>query len=170
MQSKKSDNKVTENQENDRYKTGKWYHVVPPPYTGNFLPPKPNLVFTDDTNASALVANVINVDSSKHKTSKGKSKTHRLDAPIIEDWISDSEDEIEIESVPKQREPSSVKSTEHVKTSRESVKKVEHNKQAENLRINNQKSRGHKTNQNNKACFVCGSFNHLIKDCDYYEK
>nr|GFA61207.1 putative ribonuclease H-like domain-containing protein [Tanacetum cinerariifolium] len=26
------------------------YHVVPPPYTKNFLSPKPNLVFTDDTN------------------------------------------------------------------------------------------------------------------------
>nr|GFD16215.1 hypothetical protein [Tanacetum cinerariifolium] len=23
---------------------------------------------------------------------------------------------------------------------------------------------------NNKACFVCRSLNHLIKDCDYYEK
>nr|GEY60670.1 ribonuclease H-like domain-containing protein [Tanacetum cinerariifolium] len=144
--------------------------VVPPPYTGNFLPPKPDLVFTDDTNASESIANMINVESSKHKTGKDKSKTHRLDATIIEDWISDFEDEIEIESVPKQREPSFAKSTEHVKTSRESVKKVKHNKQAENLRTNNQKSIGNKKNQNNKACFVCGSFNHLIKDCDYYEK
>nr|GEU53031.1 putative ribonuclease H-like domain-containing protein [Tanacetum cinerariifolium] len=62
-------------------------------------------------------------NDSEHKTSKDKSKTHRPDAPIIEDWISDSEDETKIESVPKQREPSFVKSTEHVKTSRESVKK-----------------------------------------------
>nr|GEU88752.1 putative ribonuclease H-like domain-containing protein [Tanacetum cinerariifolium] len=36
--------------------------------------------------------------------------------------------------------------------------------------INNQKSRGHKKNWNKKACFVCRSLNHLIKDCDYYEK
>nr|GEZ84411.1 ribonuclease H-like domain-containing protein [Tanacetum cinerariifolium] len=87
------------------------------------------------------VANVINVESSKHKTSKDKSKTHRLDAPIIEDWISNFEDENEIEYVPKQREPSFVKSPEHVKPSRESIKKVEYNKQAKNLRTNNQKSR-----------------------------
>nr|GFD21383.1 hypothetical protein [Tanacetum cinerariifolium] len=79
-------------------------------------------------------------------TSKDKSKTHRLDAPIIEDWLSDSEDETEIESMPQQREPIFVKCTEHVKISRESVKKVEHNKQAENLRTNNQKSRGNKKN------------------------
>nr|GEV49398.1 hypothetical protein [Tanacetum cinerariifolium] len=38
--------------------------------------------------------------------------------------ISDTEDETEIESVPKQREPSFVKYTEHVKSSRESVTKT----------------------------------------------
>nr|GEZ14017.1 hypothetical protein [Tanacetum cinerariifolium] len=122
--SQESDNRVTENKENDRYKTCVGYHVVPPSYTGNFLPPKPDLVFTDDTNASESVANVINFESSKHITSKDKSKTHIPDAPIIEDWISDSEDETETESMPKQREPSFVKSTEHIKTSREFVKPV----------------------------------------------
>nr|GEX24853.1 ribonuclease H-like domain-containing protein [Tanacetum cinerariifolium] len=98
LPSQESDIRVTKKQENDRYKTGEGYHAVPPPYTKNFLPPKPDLVFTDDTNASDSVAN---------------------------------------------REPSFDKSTEHVKTSRESVKKVkvEHTKQAENLRTNNQKSR-----------------------------
>nr|GEU76516.1 putative ribonuclease H-like domain-containing protein [Tanacetum cinerariifolium] len=59
---------------------------------------------------------------------------HRPAAPIIEDWIPDSEDETEIECIPKQREPSFVKSTEHVKTFRESFKKVEHNKQLKTLR------------------------------------
>nr|GEV53635.1 hexokinase-1-like isoform X1 [Tanacetum cinerariifolium] len=133
LHSQESGNKVTQNQENDRYKKCEGYHVVPSSYTGNFLPPKNDLVFSDDTNASESVANVINVESSEHKTSNDKSKTHRPDVPIIEDWISDSEDETEIESVVKQREPSFVKSTKHVKTSRESVKKVEHNKQAKTL-------------------------------------
>nr|GEW96834.1 hypothetical protein [Tanacetum cinerariifolium] len=141
IMSQESNNRVTENQENDRYKIGEGYHVVPPPYTGNFLPSKPDLFFTGDTNDSESVANVINVELSEYKTSKDKSMTYRLDAPIIEDWISDSEDESGIESVPKQREPSFVKSTEYVKTSRKTVKKVEHNKQAKNLRTNNQKSR-----------------------------
>nr|GEW42315.1 hypothetical protein [Tanacetum cinerariifolium] len=136
----------------------------------NFLPPKPNLVFTDDTNASESVANVITIESSEHKTSKDKSKTHRPDLPFIEDWISDSKDETEIKSVPKQRAPSFVKFTEHVKTSMKSVKQVENNNKVKNIRTNNQKSRGIKKKWNNKACFVCGSFNHLIKDCDCYEK
>nr|GEV93149.1 hypothetical protein [Tanacetum cinerariifolium] len=170
IMSHESDNSVPKNLENDRYKTGEGYHVVPPPYTGTFLPPKPNLVFFDDPNASESVANVFNVESSTNKPSKDMSKKLRPGAAIVEDWISDSEDETEIESMPKQREPSFVPPSEHVKISRESVKNVEHPKQAKKLRINNLKSRGHKKNWNKKACFVCRSLNHLIKDYDYYEK
>nr|GEV00328.1 ribonuclease H-like domain-containing protein [Tanacetum cinerariifolium] len=156
--------------ENDRYTTSEGYHVVPPPYTRAFLPPKPDLAFTDDPNASELVANLFNVNSSTNKSRKDMSKTHRPDAPIVKDWISDSEDETKIESVSKQIEPSFIKSSEHVKSSRESIKKVKHNKQDENLRTNNQKSRGHKINWKPKPYFVCRSLNHLINDCDYYEK
>nr|GEV51854.1 ribonuclease H-like domain-containing protein [Tanacetum cinerariifolium] len=117
-----------------------WYHVVPS-YTETFMPPKPDLVFNDAPTASESVANVFHVESSINDLSKDMSKTHRPDAPIIEDWISDSEDETKIESVPKYKEPSFVLTSKHVKTPRESVKKVEHPKQAENLRTNNQKSR-----------------------------
>nr|GEY58384.1 hypothetical protein [Tanacetum cinerariifolium] len=127
--------------ENDRYKTGEWYHAVPPPYTGVFLPPKPDLVFNDAPNASESVANTF-----------------------------DSEDETKIESVPKQKEPSFVLTFKHVKTPREFVKKVEPNKKAKNLKTNSQKSRGHKNSWKKKACFLCRSFSYLIKDCDYYEK
>nr|GFC40149.1 ribonuclease H-like domain, Gag-pre-integrase domain protein [Tanacetum cinerariifolium] len=63
-----------------------------------------------------------------------------------------------------------VQTSEHVKTPRASVKIVEHPKQAENLKTNTQKSRGPQNSWNRKACFVCKSLNHLIKDCDYYEK
>nr|GEV06751.1 putative ribonuclease H-like domain-containing protein [Tanacetum cinerariifolium] len=127
--------------ENDRYKTDEGYHVVPPPYTGTFMPLKPDLVFNDAPNASELVANMFNVESSTNKPSKDMSKTLRPDAPIVEDWNSGSEDEMEIESVPKQKEPSFVLTYEHVKTHRESAMKVEHPKKAKNLRTNNQKSR-----------------------------
>nr|GEX72474.1 hypothetical protein [Tanacetum cinerariifolium] len=57
LHSQESDNRVTVNPENDTYKTSEGYHVIPPLYTGNFLHPKPNLVFTVDTNASESVAN-----------------------------------------------------------------------------------------------------------------
>nr|GEU46292.1 hypothetical protein [Tanacetum cinerariifolium] len=83
--------------------------------------------------------------------------------------IFDSEDETDIESVPEQKEPSSVLTFEHLKTPRKSVKEVEHPKQDENLGTDNQQSRGHKNSWNRKVCFVCKSLHHLIKDY-YYEK
>nr|GEU55037.1 reverse transcriptase domain-containing protein [Tanacetum cinerariifolium] len=95
-----SDNEVAPcSKENDRYKTGEEYHVVPPPYIGTFMPPKPDLAFNDDPNASKSVANVFNIKSSINKPSKDMSKTLRPDAHIVEDWISDSEDETKIEYV-----------------------------------------------------------------------
>nr|GEZ54437.1 hypothetical protein [Tanacetum cinerariifolium] len=119
---------------------------------------------------SELVPTVLNFKSSSYKPSKDMSKTLRPDAPIIEDWTFDSEDEYEIECVPKQKEPSFVPTSKHVKPPRASVKPVEHPKQVENLRKDNQQCRGHKNSWNSKACFVCKSLHHLIKDCDYYEK
>ncbi|GKA90235.1 hypothetical protein Tco_0812105, partial [Tanacetum coccineum] len=42
------DSYVFDSQENDRYKTSERYHVVPPPYIGNFMPPKYDLVLVDE--------------------------------------------------------------------------------------------------------------------------
>nr|GEW64994.1 ribonuclease H-like domain-containing protein [Tanacetum cinerariifolium] len=115
LHSHESDNIVPKNPKNDSYKTGEGYHAVPPPYTRTFLPPKPDLVFTDDPNASESVANVFNVESSTNKSSKDMSKTHRPDSLIIKVWISDSEDETEIEPVPTAVTQSTLKSTWPVK-------------------------------------------------------
>ncbi|GKE50444.1 ribonuclease H-like domain-containing protein, partial [Tanacetum coccineum] len=171
------------------YKTCEGYHAVPPPYTGNFMPPKLDLVLADKDEYvfSESVTSVPSTPTSEVKTSVSKLKS--FSEPLIEDWISHSENENEIEFKSRQRKPSNakvnfVKSNEHVKSPREFVKKVENSKQAEYPRKNYQSPRGNKRNWNNlmtqklgsnfefqnKACYVCGSFNHLIKDCDYYEK
>nr|GEU88767.1 ribonuclease H-like domain-containing protein [Tanacetum cinerariifolium] len=39
----------------DRYQSGDGYHAVPPPYTGTFMPPKPDLVFHDSPNVNENV-------------------------------------------------------------------------------------------------------------------
>nr|GEZ96187.1 hypothetical protein [Tanacetum cinerariifolium] len=96
-----SENSVPKSLVNDRYKTGEGYHVVSPPYTGTFMPSKPDLVFNDAPTASESIAHVVNVESSSNKSSKDMSKTLRPDASIIEDSISDFEDETKIESVSK---------------------------------------------------------------------
>nr|GEY10750.1 uncharacterized mitochondrial protein AtMg00810-like [Tanacetum cinerariifolium] len=72
--------------------------------------------------------------------------------------------------MPTQKAPSFVQTTKHVKTPRPSIKTVEHPIPADNLRKDIPKSRGHINSRNRKACFVCKSLTHLIKDCDYYEK
>nr|GEW58155.1 hypothetical protein [Tanacetum cinerariifolium] len=137
LHSYKSDDSVPTSLVNDRYKTG----VVPPPYIGTFMPSKPDLVFNDAPNACKTVPNVVNVESSSTKPRKDMSKPLRPEAPIIEDWTSDSEDKSEIVSVTKQKEPSFVQTSTHVKTPRAFVKPIKHTKPIENLRTDNQKSR-----------------------------
>nr|GFA15069.1 hypothetical protein [Tanacetum cinerariifolium] len=58
--------------------------------------PKPDLVFADEHVASESVTSLPDVAKSKVKTSETKLKN--VSAPIIEDWVSDSEDEDEIET------------------------------------------------------------------------
>ncbi|GKE20320.1 hypothetical protein Tco_1431832 [Tanacetum coccineum] len=153
------------------------------------MPPKPNLVLADEEEYvfSESITSVPAVTTSKVKTIESKPKS--VSEPLIEHWISDSEGENETEFKSKQRKPSFakvefVKSNKHVKTPRESVKKVKNNKQAKYPRKNSQSPRGNKRNWNNlmtqklgsnfefknKASYECGTFNHLIKDCDFYEK
>ncbi|GJX68102.1 ribonuclease H-like domain-containing protein [Tanacetum coccineum] len=129
------------------YKTGEGYHAVPPPYTGNFMPPKLDLVLADKDEYvfSESVTSVPSTPTSEVKTSVSKLKS--FSEPLIEDWISHSENENEIEFKSRQRKPSNakvnfVKSNEHVKSPREFVKKVKNSKQAEYPRKNYQSPRG----------------------------
>nr|GEY22762.1 hypothetical protein [Tanacetum cinerariifolium] len=94
-----SDSSVNEseednNQANDRYKAGEGYHAVPPPYCGNFMPPRPNLSIAglDDSvfksTTSETITSVHETKTSTSKTSKEsieKPKTVRPSAPIIKD-------------------------------------------------------------------------------------
>nr|GEU71976.1 hypothetical protein [Tanacetum cinerariifolium] len=117
-------------------------YVVPPPYIGTFMPHKPDLVFHDTPTANETVHIVLNVEPSTTKPKKDLSQSNRPSAPLIEDWVSDLVDD----------------------------SKVKHPIPVNNLRNGIPKSRGHRHSWNKKACFVCKSLTHLIKDCDYYEK
>nr|GEX05017.1 putative reverse transcriptase domain-containing protein [Tanacetum cinerariifolium] len=65
LHSQESDNRILENPENNRYKTGEGYHVVPPPYIRTFLPPKPDLVFTDDPNAFLTRSRLVSLNAAR---------------------------------------------------------------------------------------------------------
>nr|GFB01973.1 hypothetical protein [Tanacetum cinerariifolium] len=74
----------------DRFVTSGGYHAVPPLMSGTFMPPKPDLVFhTPPSDENEHLA--FNVQLSPTKPEQDLSS--RPSAPIIEDWVSDSEED-----------------------------------------------------------------------------
>nr|GEY15046.1 hypothetical protein [Tanacetum cinerariifolium] len=78
------------------------YHVVPPPLTGNFMPPKYDLSFVglDDSiytfKISEIVTSVTEDEKDAPETSTNcvdKTKEDRFIAPLIQDWDSDSDND-----------------------------------------------------------------------------
>nr|GEU39439.1 ribonuclease H-like domain-containing protein [Tanacetum cinerariifolium] len=74
----------------DRFVPSGGHHAVPPPMTGTFMPPKPDLVFhTPPSDENEHLS--FNVQLSPTKPEQDLPS--RPSASIIEDWVSDSEDE-----------------------------------------------------------------------------
>ncbi|GJR83406.1 ribonuclease H-like domain-containing protein [Tanacetum coccineum] len=167
---------------NDRFKTGKGFHVVPPPYTGNYMPSRPDLSFArlDDSVYKS------ETETSISKTSKDiveKPKTVRPSAPIIEEWDTDSDNDSMFKPKSDQTKPkftkiNFVKSGENVKSvnKKNTHKQVEHPRKSQSPRDNRRNWNGMMTQilgngfeSIKKACFVCESLNHLIKDCNFHD-
>ncbi|GJY70782.1 putative ribonuclease H-like domain-containing protein [Tanacetum coccineum] len=72
------------------------YHAVPHPYIGNFMPPKPDFSFSglEEFTSEPIVIKPI-AENSEAKASEAKPKEVRKNngAPIIEDWVSDNEED-----------------------------------------------------------------------------
>nr|GEU60832.1 putative reverse transcriptase domain-containing protein [Tanacetum cinerariifolium] len=132
------------------------------------MPPKPDLVFHDAPNVNETAHTAFNVELSPTKPDNDLSHTHRPLAPIIEDWVSDSEDDFEPKTP--HNVPSFVQPTKQVKSPRPSVNTVETSIPTANTKIAIPKPESNGNRRNRKACFVCKSLDHLIKDCDFYEK
>ncbi|GKE78895.1 hypothetical protein Tco_1545015, partial [Tanacetum coccineum] len=165
----------------DKCKTGLGYNAVPPPYTGNFMPPKSDFVYPsldNFVNVNESVSESV-VEKPTIETNEPETSIKENGALIIEDWESNSEEENvpKIKTVEMFNKPSFVKinfvmSTEQVKSPRKTS--VDKNRQ------NTHSPRGNKRNWNqqmsqklgsdfkifNKACHVCGSFDHLKNDCN----
>nr|GEZ84690.1 hypothetical protein [Tanacetum cinerariifolium] len=142
----------------DRFVPSGGYHAVPPPMTGTFMPPKPDLVFhTPPSDENEHIA--FNHEQDLPSTSS---------APIIEDWVSDSEEE-DIPQVTKDV-PSLAQSPELVKTPRHSgLISPPPMSVAPPVPLRpHSPSKGLKRPK--KTCFVCKSETHLIKDCDFHDR
>nr|GEU70972.1 hypothetical protein [Tanacetum cinerariifolium] len=180
-----------------RYAEG--MNVVPPPMTGNYMPSRPDVEidyskFTygpkqtsvDESDSKPSEYASCESDSSIESTTSMPAPVDNApkvvcepkvwtDFLIIEEYESDSDDD----SVPNVQEdiekPSFafIDSVKHVKTFRENVKKTgtpNHSLKVEKQDRNGPTRKGLGYSFTRKACFFCGSFIHLIRDCDFHEK
>ncbi|GJS38275.1 hypothetical protein Tco_0563318 [Tanacetum coccineum] len=178
----------------DKCKTGLGYNVVPPRYTRNFMPLKPNFSFSgleefvNEPIVSEPTVKKPVVETSEAKASADKPKAVKKNngARIIEDWVSDSEEEdmpqakIQKKTVtPSFAKIEFVKSKEQVKTPRKTtVKQGNQNRQNTHSPRGNQRNWNYMMSQKlgsnfemiNKACYVCGSFDHLQYDCNNHQR
>ncbi|GJX92520.1 putative ribonuclease H-like domain-containing protein [Tanacetum coccineum] len=130
----------------DNCKKGLGYNAVPHPYTGNFMPPTPDLSFTGlDEFVNKLV-----IENRKSDEEVSKVVRKSDDFPIIKDWVSDSEEEHVSQTKTKKKivKPSIakiefVKPKQQEKTARKTVKQVEKDRQ------NTHSPKGNQRNWNN---------------------
>nr|GEU87885.1 hypothetical protein [Tanacetum cinerariifolium] len=148
--SSESDESWPPNSLYDRFQSSDGYHVVHLPYTGTFMPPKPDLVFNNAPTDVETDHPAFTVKLSPTKPDQDLSLTNRSSAPIIEDWVSDSEDKSEIKTP--QNVPSFVQTTEQVKSPRHPF---QHAKTSIPPKSAIPKPTSNGKRRNRKACFVC---------------
>ncbi|GJY05743.1 ribonuclease H-like domain-containing protein [Tanacetum coccineum] len=171
----------------DRFATAEGMHVVPLPMTGNYMPSGPDIEidysqFTYGPKQSQTSESETQTNDFDTCESDCSVKTHEslpeptvnepkvvcqpkvwFDAPIIEEYESDSEDEHV--SLPTEEHEAPSFANQQVKTTRETVKnQFTHSK---NHKVD---KKGLGYGFTTKACFVCGSLSHLIRDCGFHEK
>ncbi|GJX96009.1 putative ribonuclease H-like domain-containing protein [Tanacetum coccineum] len=194
-------NDVEDSLINDRFAKVEGMHAVYPPMTGIYMPPK-SIFGIDESNftygpkqskTSEFAANTSDFFSYESNSSvetlesvpkpivnepKAVSKPKVWsDAPMIDEYESDSDDKNVIKPSKEQEKPSFafVNTVKHVKTPRETVK--EQNTCSPSPKADKRDWNGLMSKKlglgygfTKKACFVCGSFSHLIRDCDFHEK
>nr|GEU95848.1 hypothetical protein [Tanacetum cinerariifolium] len=182
---------------NDRYAEG--MHAVSPPMTRNYMPfgpdveidyseftygPKQTLV--DESDAKTYENASCESDSSVETTTSMPAPVDNAlkiacepkvwtDAPIIEEYESDSND-VSVSNVQENIEKPSfafIDSIKHVKSPMENIKETgihNHCPKVVKMDRNGHTKKGLGYAFTRKTCFVCGSFSHLIRDCDFHEK
>ncbi|GJY05970.1 ribonuclease H-like domain-containing protein [Tanacetum coccineum] len=136
--------------------------------TGNFMPPKPDLSFAglEEFMNGPIVSEptvkkpVVETSEANANADKPKAVRKNNGALIIEDWVSDSEEK----DVPQARIQKKI-----VKPSFAKIDFVKSKEQVKSPRKTTVKQ-GSNFEMFNKACYVCGSFDHLQYDCNNHQR
>ncbi|GJW72271.1 putative ribonuclease H-like domain-containing protein [Tanacetum coccineum] len=182
---------------NDRYVEG--MHAVPPPMIGIYIPSGLDKEINDSQftygpkqskpSESDAISNDFNSCESNCSDETHDSMPEPVvnepkvvsqpkvwsDAPINEEYESDSEDEHVSLPSKEQETPSFANTIKHIKTPRQTVK--QQNTCSKSPKPDKKDCSGLISKKlglgygfTTKACFVCGSLSHLIRDCDFHEK
>ncbi|GJS16190.1 putative ribonuclease H-like domain-containing protein [Tanacetum coccineum] len=149
----------------DRFVTAEGMHAVPPPMTGNYMPSGPDI----EVDYSQFTYGPKQTQPSESESQSSEFDTPDVDLrsglmlPIFEELEFRHEDDYVSIPTKQQELPSFI--NQQVKTPRETVKS--HFTYSQKPKVDN-KELGYGFTV--RACFVCGSLNHLIRDCDFHEK
>ncbi|GJQ99385.1 reverse transcriptase domain-containing protein [Tanacetum coccineum] len=171
----------------DRFVTAGGMHAVPPPMTGNYMPSGPDVEIdysqftygpkqtqpsksetqtsefdTCESNISIETPELVSEPVVNESNVACQPKVWS-DAPIIEEYESDSGDEYV--SIPTKEQETPSFANQQVKNPRETAKN--HLTHSKNPKVD-KKELGYGFPA--RACFVCRILNHLIRDCDFHEK
>nr|GEU44185.1 ribonuclease H-like domain-containing protein [Tanacetum cinerariifolium] len=144
-----SDNEETDLEDtpvNDRYAEG--MHAVPPPMTGNYMPSGPD----------------VEIYYSKFTYGPKQTSADESDSKPSEYASCESDSSVETST-------SMLELVENA--SKENIKETcttNHSPKIKKQDRNGHTKKGLGYAFTGKACFVCGSFSHLIRDCDFHEK
>ncbi|GJU62421.1 putative ribonuclease H-like domain-containing protein [Tanacetum coccineum] len=166
----KSLNKLLESQITDKSKKGLGYNVVPPPHPLIYNRPK------------KLDLSYSGLDEFKDPEFKNASKENSDDSLVKEQVSKDTSSFVESslnvdkETVFLDKKIEFVKPKNHEKPVKKSVRYAEMYR-SQSPRGNQRNWNGQKSNQlgsdfvmYNKACFICGSFDHVQAHCKYHQR
>ncbi|GJY06651.1 ribonuclease H-like domain-containing protein, partial [Tanacetum coccineum] len=150
----------------DRFANVEGIHAVPPPMTGNYMPSEPDREVDDSmftygpkqSNTSESDTQTSNFDSCESNSSVETLKF--VPKPVVV--------EPKVVSQPKVLSDAPI-IEEHEETVKEQ-NTYSPNPKADKRDWNGLMSKGLGLGYTKKACFVCGSFSHLIIDYDFHEK
>ncbi|GJS42465.1 ribonuclease H-like domain-containing protein [Tanacetum coccineum] len=150
--------------DNNRKRVG--YNAVAPLPTGLFAPPTIDLSTSglEEFKQPEFEGYGVKVKKSVSENSSNEIKKTTC-APIIKDWVSDCDED---ETMEKVTESANVQKPKQPDQPRKVSKNPRNNSTNWNTPMS--KKLGVGVQFTPKACFVCGSFNHLIKDCDFHDK